>query len=230
MEIIDTAAGPCRLRRTRRKTLEISVMPDGRVELVAPTDATQNAIAAKVARRLRWITRQQRAFREMNAVRPEPRYCSGATCRYLGKQYRLRVRHGRPLGVKLIGGYFHVTASTGREAEVKELLTRWYRSKAGEQFAMRLTTWRDWCRVRHLPDPHLCLRAMPKRWGSAQRDGRIFLNPELVKAPSICIDYVIAHEICHLRHPRHNKAFFRLLDEVLPKWQVIKGRLERAER
>jgi predicted metal-dependent hydrolase len=69
---------------------------------------------------------------------------------------------------------------------------------------------------------------MPKRWGSSHRDGRIYLNPELVKAPAICVDYVIAHEICHLKHPQHDRAFFRLLGEVFPNWQAVKARLERS--
>lgn len=69
---------------------------------------------------------------------------------------------------------------------------------------------------------------MPKRWGSSHRDGRILLNPELVKAPAICVDYVIAHEICHLKHPHHGRAFFRLLSEMFPGWQQVKARLEKV--
>ncbi len=71
---------------------------------------------------------------------------------------------------------------------------------------------------------------MKKRWGSALSDGRIILNPDLVRMPSPCIDYVIAHEICHLRHPAHNKAFFRLLSEMVPEWMALKLRLEMAEQ
>ena len=70
---------------------------------------------------------------------------------------------------------------------------------------------------------------MPKRWGSSHRDGRIYLNPELVNAPAICIDYVIAHEICHLKHPQHDRAFFKLLDQIVPNWQPIKARLEQLQ-
>lgn len=60
---------------------------------------------------------------------------------------------------------------------------------------------------------------------SSHQDGRIYLNPDLVKAPSICIDYVIAHEVCHLRHPHHDKLFFRLLDQTFPGWKSVKERL-----
>lgn len=67
---------------------------------------------------------------------------------------------------------------------------------------------------------------MSKRWGSAARDGRIALNPERVRTPSICIDYVIAHEICHLQHPDHDRSFFKLLEQVFLNWKGVKARLE----
>jgi hypothetical protein len=70
------------------------------------------------------------------------------------------------------------------------------------------------------------LRSMSKRWGSAARDGAIYLNPELVRAPSACIDYVIVHEICHLKHHHHGKAFYSELRSLCPDWATRKKRLE----
>jgi predicted metal-dependent hydrolase len=70
---------------------------------------------------------------------------------------------------------------------------------------------------------------MHKRWGSAQKNGRIYLNWDLVRTPSICIDYVVTHEVCHLKYAEHNQAFYRLLDRLFPRWREIKQRLERSE-
>ena len=75
----------------------------------------------------------------------------------------------------------------------------------------------------------LHLLDMPKRWGSAHRNGRISLNPELVRAPSSCIDYVIAHEICHIKHPQHDKEFYAQLEKLCPRWRAIKQRLETSD-
>jgi predicted metal-dependent hydrolase len=217
------------LCRTDRRTLAISVLPDGTLSLVAPRDVREAEITAKVGNRLRWIVRQRRAFSEMNRNRVPLRYEGGATHRYLGRQYRLKVRLAEPAGVRLMGRYFHIAAKTGRPAEVEALLNAWLREKAVEQFTARLAKWEDWCRERKLPAPKVRLLRMPKRWGSSHRDGRIYLNPELVQAPAICIEYVIAHEICHLKHPQHDRAFFKLLDQVCPDWRAIKARLEQAE-
>ena len=221
-----TPAGPAKLRRTERTTLAISVLPDGDLELVAPHDARESDIVAKVGKRLRWIVRQRTAFSDMNRGREPLRFESGATHRYLGRQYRLKVQRGQPSSVRLVGGYFHVTTPTGQLQEVKTALNAWLRCKAVEQFTHRTAKWESWCAARKLPMPRVRLLRMPKRWGSAHRDGRIYLNPELVKAPSICVDYVIAHEVCHLKHPHHDRSFFRLLDQVCPNWRQSKARLE----
>lgn len=226
---INTPAGPATLRRSDRRTLAISVLPDGTLELIAPLDARESDLSAKVRKRLRWIVRQRTAFADMNRGRVSLCYESGATHAYLGRQYRLKVHKGETPSVRLVGGYFHVTAKTGTTSEVAKLLNGWLREKADHQFRLRLARWERWCNHRKLPSPRVRLLKMPKRWGSAGKDGRIALNPDLVKAPSLCIDYVVTHEVCHLQHPQHDRAFYKLLDQLLPKWREIKMRLERLE-
>ena len=114
-----------------------------------------------------------------------------------------------------MGRYFQVATKSGTPVEVETLLNTWFRDKAVEQFSSRLAKWEEWCAARKLPAPRVLLLRMPKRWGSSHRDGRIYLNPELVKAPSICIDYVITHEVCHLGHPQHDRCFFSLLEQKI---------------
>lgn len=225
-EIFATPAGPAVLRRSDRSTLAISVLPDGTLDLVAPRDCTGTEIAARVGKRLRWIVRQRTTFADMNRNRVPLRYESGATHRYLGRQYRLKIHRGERTETKLRGAYIHIATVNRTTEEAKTALDAWLRSKALAQFSARLAKWEPWCAARKLPVPKARLLRMPKRWGSAHHDGRIYLNPELVRAPSICIDYVIAHEVCHLKHPQHDRAFFKLLDQVFPGWPPIKARLE----
>lgn len=221
-----TPAGLAVLRRSDRATLAISVLPDGTLDLVAPRDARVSDIVARVGKRLRWIVRQRTAFADMNRDRMPVRYESGATHRYLGRQYRLKILQGQPAGVRLAGGYFRIATPNGTPSEARAALDAWLRTKALEQFTARLAKWEPWCAARKLPPPRARLLRMPKRWGSAHRDGRIYLNPDLVKAPAICIDYVIAHEVCHLQQPQHDRHFFRSLDQQCPDWRAIKARLE----
>jgi predicted metal-dependent hydrolase len=193
---------------------------------MAPEKATPAAIQKKIEKRIRWIVKQRDAFRRMNAKRSEPRFCNGATHRYLGRQYRLKITKAAVASVSLRGGYLHVSIPQKSDAEVKKALTVWYRTKAREQFQKRLMKWEEWCRNRKLSAPTLQIKSMQKRWGSALKSGIIILNPELIHAPSVCVDYVITHEICHLRYPDHGPKFIRLLTQLLPEWRAIKQRLE----
>lgn len=227
-EILETPLGPAVLKRSGRKTLAISVLPDGSLELAAPAAVSEESILLKVDKRRKWILAQRRQFVEMNAHRPQLRYVTGATHRYLGRQYRLKISSGGSPGVLLKGGCFHVTTATGKSEEVQMLLGKWFRQKAGEQFARRVAAWEPWCARHRLPLPRMRLLKMPKRWGSASPDGRIAFNPELIHMPSPCIDYVITHEICHLKIPRHDSKFYRLLTSLLPDWKVLKQRLEKG--
>ena len=226
---INTVLGPAQLRRSSRRTLAISVLPDGSLELVAPMDAEQRYILQKVEKRRKWIQTQRRKFAAMNAHRPQPRYVNGATHRHLGRQYRLKTTKGQETSVLLKGAYFHVTTTTGSDDEVRKAMEKWFRQKAAEQFTKRIESWSAWCAKHKLPNPRMRLLKMSKRWGSASSDGRIALNPELIHAPSQCIDYVVAHEICHLRHPSHGARFYRLLTSLMPNWKRLKERLESAD-
>jgi predicted metal-dependent hydrolase len=225
-ELLETVVGPARLKRSDRRTLAISILPDGSLEIIAPKAATAAAIQKKIEKRTRWIVKQRDAFRRMNAKRSEPRFCNGATHRYLGRQYRVKITKAAVASVSLRGGYLHVSVLQKDDEAVKRALYSWYRTKAREQFLKRLMAWEEWCRNRKLPAPRLQIKSMKKRWGSALKNGMIILNPELIHAPSVCVDYVITHEICHLRHPDHGPQFIRLLTQLLPEWRAIKQRLE----
>jgi hypothetical protein len=76
--------------------------------------------------------------------------------------------------------------------------------------------------------PRLIVRAMQSRWGSLSQGGTMTLNANLVRAPRACIEYVVVHELCHLKHRDHAASFFRLLGRVMPDWEKRKQRLETA--
>ena len=214
--------------RRRRKTLEIAVEPDASVVVAAPLDAPIEAIAEKVRRRAAWVREQQRFFSQFMPRTPERRYLAGETHLYLGRQYRLKVVHmGRP-GVEMVRGFIIVhTREPDRPEVTRRLVDNWYRKQARAKFAERLDV-----SLARFPDPEafrprgLIVRRMEKRWGSLSPSGRLLLNRRLIEAPVDTIDYVIAHELCHMAEPHHGAAFYRLLDRVMPDWAGRKGRLE----
>ena len=228
-----------RLERRDRATLEITVEPDGLVRVTAPRTAAGEDIASRVRKRARWILAQQASFADFRPLTPPRLYVPGETHLYLGRQYRIRVvpaetgegaakASGTP-GVKMVRGFlevrcvdFHDTAAI--EKHVKE----WYRRRAQVQLPSRLELNRQ-----RFPEPHavqptaLSLQRMPTRWGSTSPAGSLVLNPDLVRAPMDCVDYVLTHELCHLLVPNHGRQFFDLQHLVMPDWERRKQRLER---
>jgi predicted metal-dependent hydrolase len=217
-----------RIEYRRRKELEISVLPDQRVEVIAPVGSGLEAIFARVEKRAGWILRQQRFFEQYQPTQPAPAFVSGETHLYLGRQYRLKVEEGRPASVKLVGRFFRVATPAPHDRDcVRGLLDGWYREHAAHVFQHRLAGCAEAVSPLRLEKPPtLQIRRMAKRWGSCTAGGKVLLNLDLVKAPVHCIDYVIIHELCHLKVPNHGSEFYRVLARCLPDWEERKRRLE----
>jgi predicted metal-dependent hydrolase len=212
---------------TDRKTLAIHVYPDGQVFVDAPISVSNDAIAKKVKKKASWIIKQKLQFEAYPPALPQRRYVSGEAHRYLGRQYRLLVKQGIAEQVKLLQGQLVVEAFHPKNNErVKSLLQEWYRLRARTIFSERY----DFCvrQVGKLGIEHhqgFQLRFMPSRWGSCTNQGNIILNPELIAAPKDCIDYVITHELCHLKERNHSQAFYKLLAGVMKDWELRRKRL-----
>ena len=210
-----------------RLTMEIAVHPNQNVIVKAPLDADMGLIEKKILKRSRWILKQINYFKQFNPKTPERCYVNGETHLYLGKQYRLKLDRGRENSVKLSRGFFHISSSQIMTSElVKKLLQQWYFDKAQLQF--NDSTERCWQKFNGLGlrKPIILIKRMQKRWGSFSDKGTITLNLDLIKAPKECIDYVVTHELCHLKYPDHSPQFYKLLDSFIPEWKKIKHKLE----
>lgn len=207
---------------TRR--FSVTVDPDLTVRANAPKEASPDEVAIRLEERASWIARQRAYFERFKLVRAAQRYTSGASLWYLGRQYRLKMVEGRG-PAKLIGPYLRVPAEN--EAACERKVRQWYRERARAQFNHRLEVCHAASKaILKIETPPLVLRQMVRRWGSCTSTGRILLNTDLVQAPVHCIDYVIVHELCHVRIHGHDKAFYRLLSACLPDWEKRKARLE----
>lgn len=217
-----------RVRFATRRTLEISVHPNGEVEVVAPTGTEMVRIQERIKRRARWILRQRSFFRQFHPRATPRQYLSGEAHLYLGRRYRLKVDSGDAPGVRLTRGVLFATDATPPSRErVAELLDSWYRSRAEEVF--REIFEKQWMLLAPSSrKPRLQIKSMRTRWGSLSKGGILTLNPDLIRAPRECIEYVACHELCHLRHHDHGPAFFKLLSGRMPDWESRKGRLELA--
>lgn len=205
----------------------IKVHPDCRVVVSAPQDTDDQQVLNAVEKRGRWIYQQLRDFRKQLEYVTPRQYISGESHYYLGKQHMLKVivAPSDVQGVKMLRGKLEVTVRHKSAEKVLQLLTDWYKARAREVFARRLTAMLDqalW--VSDLPP--LRILTMQTQWGSCSPNGKVTLNPNLVKAPRECIDYVILHELCHLAEHNHSERFYRLMRQVMPDWEKTKKRLD----
>ena len=220
---------PFRVDYSKRKHLAITVHPEMRLEVDAPKGTLPAAVLARVQKRSKWIVTQWRFFEKHQPRHPGTRFIGGETHRYLGRQYRLKIERGDTPSVKLVGRWFQIrTPDPKNGEETKELLERWYRSHAKGLFPIRVAECMKTCSSLKLDDePSMTIRKMTHRWGSCTPEGRLLLNLDLIMAPVSCIDYVIVHELCHLKIHDHSRAFYKLLNRIMPDWETRKERLER---
>jgi len=220
---------PYQLTRKSRKHIRILVAPDLTVRVSAPPRAKDEQIAQILKQKAHWIARKLDAVKNFHPLPAPKEYISGETFCYLGRQYRLKVAKGEKAPAKLKGKFLNVTVPDKQDRDaVKKVVESWYKQRA-EQTVLRYL---DKCMnvtERHgIPTAALTLRKMRTRWGSCSSKGRITINTNLIQAPVHCIEYVIMHELCHLKHHNHSKAFYKLLTQCMPDWQKRKEALHKV--
>jgi predicted metal-dependent hydrolase len=217
------------LVHAQRKHICIIVYPDKSVEVRAPENRSIEYVLSRVKKRAPWIIRQVNYFDRFHPLPIERKYVSGETHYYLGRQYRLKVIENKINAIKLLGKYFHVQVPEKDDSKkIEALMKTWYRSHARTIFTHHLSKCYGSAKSLGVAYPKLVIRQMKKRWGSCTKAGDIILNVELIKAPIYCIDYVIMHELCHLKIHNHDKGYFKLLSKYMPDWLRRKERLERV--
>lgn len=207
-----------------RKTLGITVTPELDVLVKAPIDSSIDKIKEKILKKAAWIIKQQNFFLSFQPKTPARRYIGGETHLYLGRQYLLKIETSKKDSVKLKGKFIEV--HTSDKSKVKGLVKEWYLLHAKSKFKEIAQPLIDKFKKHKVEPDSIVFREMPTRWGSCTPKGKIILNPELIKAPKGCIEYVIIHELCHLIYHDHTQKFIDLQTKEMPDWEKWKSKLE----
>lgn len=216
------------LKQSKRKTLTIEVHPDSSIVVFAPDNISVNDIKKHVEKKGRWIVKQQAFFEQFLPRTPERKYVSGETHFYLGKGYLLKVIKGDKNDVKLKHGKLLVTIKKEGLDHVRKVLAYWYYLHADKKVKEIADDVYSQFKEYKFEKPKIELKRMPKRWGSCNTKDNIKINPEVIKAPTKCVEYVLIHEFCHMVIPNHKKEFYDLLSEKMPNWKKWKDRLEKS--
>lgn len=210
------------IQKKNIKNMHLAVLPpDGKVRVSAPMHLSDESIAMFVRTKLGWIKKQQEKF--ANQPRQSEReYISGETLYVFGKQYFLRVMYsykGNSLVLKGNEAILTVRKeSTARQREA--FVNEWYRDLLKERINVYLPKWEQ---ITGLYCNSWQTKYMTTRWGTCNTNTRkIWLNLQLAKKPIECLEYVILHELAHLKVKNHGKDFIAILDTYMPYWRDTK--------
>ena len=214
---------------SRRRTVGITVLPAGEVHVAAPLRMSAAQVRRLVVEKAGWIERKLGQFRADGCHDVTKRYLDGEQFLYLGEEYRLRLLAGEhgPL-VTLGAGRLNAIlppGADGRQAEMaRKVVYDWYKFHAGMaidraigKYSGRLGIW----------EPDYKLKNLSRRWGSCTTDNRLSFNVKIVMAPLPQLEYVVAHELCHVKVKDHSPRFWALLESVMPGYKESKKALKR---
>lgn len=193
-------------RSAARRTFCVQVFADGRVRASVPLKTPLPLVEAFVASRADWIARKQAHF----AARRAPMALGdGTSLNLLGMPLVLRLTRTRTIA--RVAQELRVPFAEGEA--LPRLLTRWLRVEAAAHAAQRVAYFAP---LVGATPKRLSIRAQSTRWGSCSARGTISLNWRLLFAPAEVFDYVVVHELCHLKHPNHSPRFWAAVAAVMP--------------
>ena len=152
---------------------------------------------------------------------PKPKeYVSGESFTYLGRNYRLKILSGGYREVKLIGGYLEVGVSkNSSENDIRNALVVWYEKNALKRLTEKSHRYAG---IIGVSPNSISVRDYKSRWGSCSSKGDISFNWRIIVAPHHIVDYVVVHELCHLKHPNHSPAYWRSVKREIPDHEICR--------
>lgn len=207
------------------KNLHLAVYPpNGRVHVSSPKEWSDEDIRSFVVSRWDWIDEQRKDI--ANQARQSHReFVDGESHYVLGVKYRLEVKYANAApSVEIHGGVVSMTVRPdASESKRAEVMREYLRSVLKEELAEMVD---KWCKKMEVEDVAWIVKQMKTRWGSCVESKKLIqLNLELARLPRRCIEYVVVHELCHLRVHGHNRMFENLISQYLPNWKSLRKEL-----
>ncbi len=223
---------PVTIRKGRARILRIYVYPSGKTVVSAPHSVQDAVIYAFVKQKAGWINRKRAEFAALSVAEKEKTanaFRSGEPFYFLGERYELAVKEGKRFGLEILGKEAIFTVPFGATLSDKtRAVNGWYKEKLIKVLEPMIG---DCERLTGLYASGFNLRNMRTRWGSCNvKTKKITFNLQLAKTPVKLIEYVVLHEILHIKVPNHGAEFQRLITEYMPDRKARKKELNEAGR
>jgi predicted metal-dependent hydrolase len=205
------------LFRSKRKSVALIVESDGRLIVRAPQHLSLAQIQSLVDSKAAWVQQKRAQIKDVRARNATPtprRYVAGEAFSFLGEQYPLAIVPGERPRLSLSGGKFLLTQAALPQAE--QIFTAWYREQARRICSQHAA---ELARKMGLSFARIRISSARTRWGSCSSRGTLSFTWRLVLAPIEIVDYVVVHELAHLREPNHSPRFWAIVEKFMPDYK-----------
>lgn len=202
-----------RLRRAARKTIGITVERDGSVVVTAPETLDNESIEKHVWSRRLWIWQKQAIKKHQNNEMIQKQFVSGESFYYLGRLHRLQPVDEQDKPLKLMHGWFNLRRDV--QADAKKHFMKWYSERLELKIHERIA---PLAKKAGIEVGKVKVLDLGYRWGSCTKEGNLNFNWKIAMAPLSIIDYVLAHELIHLKEHSHSERFWKELSKVVPDY------------
>jgi len=214
-------------RSPRRRSISIEIRK-AQVVVRAPMGAAQSLLMSFLQEKAAWVRAKISEQQQILALQPEPRrYAQGSRIPLMGETLTLVLGRGPRAAITRIDQHLHLLLSSrsrmSDDAQIRQLLSRWYQQQALNiltQKTMRLT------QLLGLVCTQVTIKATRSKWGHCTSRGAIQYNWQILLAPEAIVDYLVAHEVSHLRHHNHSADFWALVASVCPTFKTDRAWLK----
>ena len=204
-----------KLIRSKRKTVGLEVTPEALLIVRAPRNLSQKEIYEIVDKESRWILKNQHFFRANQSRIREKNFVEGEKFLFIGRSYRLRIVSNAPRKLTVDDKFFYLSEEWIDSA--REIIESWYRQRANEVVSERAEYYSQLSGIKF---KRVNITNAKKRWGSCGARGQLNVAWRLVMAPLRVIDYVIVHELSHIKVRKHSASFWRTVEMTIPGYKL----------
>ena len=206
------------IKSNRRKTSQITVTPSGIIVRI-PKNKSDLDTKSMIQKKLPWIFEKQKYYSQQIFQSPQTIFENNSVVPYLGKNYKIVISYRDTQKVTKFKNIitFHIHNKNHTSSYIKSMYQNWLKSNA-ELYFNRII--QKYTSIMNVKPTKITLKNMINRWGSATQKNEINLNINLMKAPINVIEYVILHEMCHLKIKQHSHYFWSMLSSYMPEYKI----------
>lgn len=224
-------------RKPRCRRLSIFLYPQKPIRVLAPKSTSQTVILDFLRSRQEWIEKNLYHFEELRKKIPQKKFVASEQFPFLGKNLKLR-----PVITLRGKGFISQTDSElllhiprnewsaevlfSEQPHALNLLRHFYERESRRYLTERINSWAEFTGLR---PQRLSFREQRTRWGSCSSRGTISLNWRMIVFRPELIDYILVHELCHLRHLNHSTKFWSLLESFLPNFEALEKEIRQQQ-